>query len=66
MSSLRELSLSNLYATKPLEDVILAMVPQKRLLSVEEIADYAIFLASEKAGGVTGQAVVMDGGYTAQ
>ncbi|KAA5586759.1 SDR family oxidoreductase, partial [Pseudomonas aeruginosa] len=30
------------------------------------IADYAIFLASEKAGGVTGQAVVMDGGYTAQ
>ncbi|MFX5016260.1 3-hydroxybutyrate dehydrogenase, partial [Acinetobacter baumannii] len=27
---------------------------------------YAIFLASEKAGGVTGQAVVMDGGYTAQ
>ncbi|MDD9834188.1 3-hydroxybutyrate dehydrogenase, partial [Escherichia coli] len=49
-----------------LEDVILAMGPQKRLLSVEEIADYAIFLASEKAGGVTGQAVVMDGGYTAQ
>ncbi|WP_079398391.1 SDR family oxidoreductase [Acinetobacter baumannii] len=30
------------------------------------MADYAIFLASEKAGGVTGQAVVMDGGYTAQ
>ncbi|KAA5655092.1 3-hydroxybutyrate dehydrogenase, partial [Pseudomonas aeruginosa] len=28
--------------------------------------DYAIFLASEKAGGVTGQAVVTDGGYTAQ
>ncbi|MGQ7998225.1 SDR family oxidoreductase, partial [Acinetobacter baumannii] len=33
---------------------------------VEEIADYTIFLASSKAGGVTGQAVVMDGGYTAQ
>ena len=49
-----------------LEDVILAMVPQKRLLSVAEIANYAIFLASDKAGGVTGQAVVMDGGYTAQ
>jgi len=44
----------------------LAMVPQKRLLSVEEIADYAIFLCSDKAGGVTGHAVVMDGGYTAQ
>lgn len=49
-----------------LEDVILAMVPQKRLLTVEEIADYAIFLASHKASGITGQAVVMDGGYTAQ
>ena len=49
-----------------LEDVILAMVPQKRLLSVQEIADYAIFLSSEKASGITGQAVVMDGGYTAQ
>lgn len=56
----------NVSLDSALEDVILAMVPQKRLLSVEEIADYAIFLASEKAGGVTGQAVVMDGGYTAQ
>ncbi|SPL70553.1 3-hydroxybutyrate dehydrogenase [Acinetobacter stercoris] len=56
----------NVSETSALEDVILAMVPQKRLLSVEEIADYAIFLASEKAGGITGQAVVMDGGYTAQ
>ncbi len=56
----------NVSETSALEDVILAMVPQKRLLSVEEIADYAIFLCSEKVGGVTGQAVVMDGGYTAQ
>lgn len=56
----------NVSESSALEDVILAMVPQKRLLSVNEIADYAIFLASEKAGGVTGQAVVMDGGYTAQ
>ncbi len=56
----------NVSETSALEDVILAMVPQKRLLSVEEIADYAIFLCSDKAGGVTGQAVVMDGGYTAQ
>lgn len=56
----------NVSETNALEDVILAMVPQKRLLNVEEIADYAVFLASEKAAGVTGQAVVMDGGYTAQ
>lgn len=56
----------NVSEQSALEDVILAMVPQKRLLNVEEIADYAIFLASDKAGGVTGQAVVMDGGYITQ
>lgn len=49
-----------------LEEVLYPLVPQKRLLAVQEIADYALFLASEKAKGVTGQAVVIDGGYTAQ
>lgn len=51
---------------KVFEEVIYPLVPQKRLLTVQEIADYAIFLASDKAKGVTGQAVVIDGGYTAQ
>lgn len=49
-----------------LEEVFYPLIPQKRLLEVSEIADYALFLASEKARGVTGQAVVLDGGYTAQ
>jgi 3-hydroxybutyrate dehydrogenase len=49
-----------------LEEVIYPLVPQNRLLDLSEIADYAIFLASEKARGITGQAVVLDGGYTAQ
>lgn len=49
-----------------LEEVLYPLIPQKRLLSVKEVADYTIFLASEKAGGVTGQAVVIDGGYTVQ
>jgi 3-hydroxybutyrate dehydrogenase len=47
-------------------EVLLPLVPQKRLLSVSEIADYAVFLVSDKGRGVTGQAVVLDGGYTAQ
>ena len=51
---------------KVLEDVIYPLVPQKRLLEVEEIADYALFLASRKAKGITGQANVLDGGYTIQ
>ncbi len=49
-----------------LDEAILSLVPQRRLLDVSEIADYAIFLASEKGRGITGQAVVLDGGYTAQ
>jgi 3-hydroxybutyrate dehydrogenase len=49
-----------------LEDVIYPLVPQRRLLDPDEIAHYAMFLASDMASGVTGQAVVMDGGYTAQ
>ncbi|MFI8687817.1 3-hydroxybutyrate dehydrogenase [Rossellomorea sp. NPDC077527] len=51
---------------KVLEEVIYPLVPQKRLLDVSEIADYAMFLSSDQAKSVTGQAVVIDGGYTAQ
>ncbi|WP_339147342.1 MULTISPECIES: 3-hydroxybutyrate dehydrogenase [unclassified Sutcliffiella] len=51
---------------KVLEEVIYPLVPQRRLLQVKEIADYAMFLSSDAAGGVTGQAVVIDGGYTVQ
>lgn len=49
-----------------LEDVIYPLVPIRRLLTPREIAAYAVFLVGEQAGGVTGQAVVIDGGYTAQ
>lgn len=49
-----------------LEDVLYPLVPQKRLIDVQEIADYVAFLASDKAKGITGQACILDGGYTAQ
>ena len=51
---------------KVLDEVIYPFVPQKRLLRADEIADYALFLCSEKAAGITGQAAVIDGGYTVQ
>jgi 3-hydroxybutyrate dehydrogenase len=51
---------------KVLEEVIYPLVPQKRLLDVQEIADYTLFLSSDNAKGVTGQAIVIDGGYVAQ
>ncbi len=56
----------NVSLDKVLDEVLLSQVPQKRLLSVSEIADYAVFLASDKGRGITGQAVILDGGYTAQ
>lgn len=56
----------NIPVEKVLEEVLYPLVPQKRLLDVQEIVDYVMFLSSDKAKGVTGQAVVLDGGYTAQ
>lgn len=56
----------NVPLERVLEEVIYPLVPQRRLLSVQEIADYAVFLASEKGRGITGVPVVIDGGYTAQ
>ncbi|EOL49254.1 3-hydroxybutyrate dehydrogenase [Enterococcus phoeniculicola] len=56
----------NIPLEKVLEEVLYPLVPQKRLIDVQEIADYVSFLASEKAKGITGQPVLLDGGYTAQ
>lgn len=56
----------NITVEKVMEEVIYPLVPQKRLLSVQEVADYAAFIASDKAKDITGQAVVIDGGYTSQ
>lgn len=49
-----------------LEQIIFPLVPQKRLLQPNEIANLVLFLSGEKAGGITGQAIVIDGGYTTQ
>lgn len=51
---------------KIIEEVIFPLVPQKRLISTEEIAQCAVFLTSDAARGITGQSIVIDGGYTAQ
>ena len=51
---------------KAIEDVIFPLVPMKKLLSVADVSEYALFLASDRAGAVSGQAVVVDAGYTAQ
>lgn len=49
-----------------LSKVIYSLVPQKRLLKPKEIAHVVRFLMEESSGGITGQTIVVDGGYTAQ
>ena len=39
-----------------------AAIPMKRLGSVEDIANAALFFATEEAGYITGQTLVVDGG----
>jgi len=45
---------------------LLASVPARRAGTVDEIAQTIVFLASDKARYLTGQSVVVDGGFMAQ
>ncbi|WP_025784208.1 3-hydroxybutyrate dehydrogenase [Sporosarcina sp. D27] len=56
----------NIEVEQVLEEVLYPLVPQKRLIDVKEITDLALYMSSESAKGITGQAIVLDGGYTAQ
>jgi NAD(P)-dependent dehydrogenase (short-subunit alcohol dehydrogenase family) len=46
-------------------EVLAEAVPMGRLGTPEEIASLALFLASDEAGFITGQAFIADGGHTA-
>jgi 3-hydroxybutyrate dehydrogenase len=46
--------------------VLLAAQPTKRFVTVEEIGALAVFLCSDGAASITGAALPMDGGWTAQ
>ncbi|CAI6085600.1 3-hydroxybutyrate dehydrogenase [Cohnella sp. JJ-181] len=59
-------ALRNVTVEAALEQVILPLVPQRRLIDMHEIAELALYLSGEAARGITGQALVIDGGYTAQ
>jgi 3-oxoacyl-[acyl-carrier protein] reductase len=43
-------------------DKMESMIPQRRLGSVEDIGHAALFLATDEAGYITGQSIVVDGG----
>jgi len=56
----------NIAVEDVLEQVLYPLVPQKRLIDVSEIAALVNYLCSDAAIGMTGQAIVLDGGYTVQ
>ena len=49
-----------------IRDVLLAQQPNKKFASVDELGALAVFLASEAAASITGIALPVDGGWTAQ
>jgi 3-hydroxybutyrate dehydrogenase len=48
---------------KVLEQVFFPDIPQKRLLEPQEVADFIVYLASDKAQAITGQAINVSAGW---
>lgn len=49
-----------------MNDVLLAGQPTKQFVTVEQVADTALFLCSDAAANITGTNISVDGGWTAQ
>jgi 3-hydroxybutyrate dehydrogenase len=49
-----------------IRDVLLAAQPTKRFVTVDEVAATTVFLSSPGAASITGTALPIDGGWTAQ
>ncbi|WP_051617925.1 3-hydroxybutyrate dehydrogenase [Desulfofundulus thermocisternus] len=64
-NQLKDLAAShNLPPEQVLDQVILMPVPQKRLLTPEEIGYLALFLCSDAASSITAQGYTIDGGWS--
>lgn len=46
------------------EKEIMSVIPLKRYITVEEVGNTVCFLASDKASGITGQVINVDGGWS--
>ena len=56
----------NLTEQQVIEQIMLAPMPQKAFIDVEEIAQSTAFLCSDAARHMTAQTLVLDGGWTAR
>ncbi len=61
-----DLAKSNGVSQDEMKKRMLAAQPNRRFITVEEVADLAVFLTSEGARSVTGANYAIDGGWTAQ
>jgi len=49
-----------------MRDVLLAAQPNKQFVQPEQVASFVVYLASDAATSITGSALTIDGGWTAQ
>jgi 3-hydroxybutyrate dehydrogenase len=56
----------NLTTEQVITDVLLVAQPNRRFATVEEIGQLTAFLCGEHGGSITGAALTVDGGWTAQ
>lgn len=56
----------NLTEEQVKHDVLLAAQPTKEFVTVEQVADLAVFLCSPSGASITGTTLSVDGGWTAQ
>ena len=57
---------NNITEAEALQEIILEPVAIKRLLEPEEVSELVVYLASDLASGITGSAIPIDCGWTAQ
>jgi NAD(P)-dependent dehydrogenase (short-subunit alcohol dehydrogenase family) len=53
-----------IYQAQGVEDARRAMVPRQRIGEPADIASAVVFLASERSDYITGEDIVIDGGFT--